>query len=179
MNKYQASITLWKAFWQFVIAFAGTGTTVLAISPPETYDDFKQAWPALALPVVFAIWRAYRNWAKQHDVQWKPFGLPILILACMISAGCVSTGFRETVSADGVTTTEYKAMSAAWPFGEIDTTNHEFGYKWDKNGGDIQTGQDAQGIDNTGMTVVVPVIEKLLDKIPDPVVNTGPLDVVE
>lgn len=179
MNRYSAGVTLWKAFWQFVVAMTGVGAGVLAVKLPDTEDEFISTWPVVVVPVVLAVWRGLRNYMKQHDIEFSIDGirdwvsnwpaLHVILIASVLLTGCVSTGFKETVAADGVTTTEYKAMSAAWPFGKLDTTNHEFGYQWTKDGGDIKTGQNAEGVDNTGMTVIVPIFEKLLDKIPSPV----------
>ena len=89
--------------------------------------------------------------------------LAVLIFVLVLS-GCVTTRFNETtVDADGSnTTTTYKATSAAWPLGKVDTTNHEFGYKYGGAENTIATGQQAAGIDNTGQQALVEFLGTLV-----------------
>lgn len=71
-NQYSATITLWKAFWTWVTAMLGVGAGVLAIDAPATYDEFLTAWPALLLPMAFAIAKAFENWRKNAGYNTTP-----------------------------------------------------------------------------------------------------------
>jgi len=93
----------------------------------------------------------------------------LLIVSCMSVTGCVATRFYEKV---GDVETEYTAKSVAWPFSKIDATTHQMKYKWDgdedkpsSQQNEIKVGQEAAGIDNTGMAVLGPLLEKFLDAL--------------
>ena len=104
----------------------------------------------------------------KHDLSKLPCLVPFLLVA-IVAGGCVTTRFAETVTDDvgDVVTTEYEATSAAWPFSKIDLTQHKMDYRWGGNENEILVGQDATGIDNTGMSVLVPMLETLIQGIAD------------
>lgn len=109
-------------------------------------------------------------------------GLCILLAGALVmgAVGCatVKTEFTETVTdADGtVMSTTYTARSTAPPLGKLDTTSHEWAYRWTDAGGDLATGQDAAGMDNQGQAAILPVIQALLEalsKVPEPLPSQG------
>lgn len=85
----------------------------------------------------------------------------------LVAVGCTTAGtrFHETTYArpDGsiLTITDYRANSTAAPLGELDTTSHNWAYRWG-DGNEIETGQDAAGLDNTGQAVLVDLVQVLL-----------------
>jgi len=97
--------------------------------------------------------------------------LTILLCAGIALGGCVTSRFSETVTSPlengqvETSDTSYLGLSTAWPFSKIDTTNHKFDYRF---GGpkstqdEITVGQEAQGIDNSGMNALLPLIEVLV-----------------
>lgn len=69
-------------------------------------------------------------------------------LAVVFLPGCATKANLEFTDYDGTT---FKATSKAGPFGELDTTNQRLGYVWLGDGsGEINVGQDANGLSNAG-----------------------------
>ena len=93
------------------------------------------------------------------------------MMIALVGAGCatVKTTFREeTIDTDGgSTSTTYKAVSLAPPLGKLDTTSHEWIYKYGGDENVIATGQNAAGIDNTGQAVLIPLFEVMMNAIAD------------
>ncbi len=106
-----------------------------------------------------------RNWWKNRTL------VVALLCGSLLLGGCATVGtkFSETITDEnGVTTaTVYKASSIAPPFGKLETTNHLWNYRWGGEENEIATGQAAEGIDNTGWTVLAPVIESIIQSIAD------------
>lgn len=151
----------------------------------------RQTWPDLMpwdaeydmalVAVVASIWayvRTVRADKKKHGgvvekpnvTMWLAFALTAGLVAS-VAAGCttVNTKFSETVTdEDGlVTTTTYKALSLAPPLGKLDTTSHEWTYRYGGEENVIATGQAAQGMDNTGQAVLIPLFETMINAIAD------------
>jgi len=80
-----------------------------------------------------------------NNCFWFCIAAALVLTAC---AGCATKADLEFVDADG---TSFRAVSKAGPFGELDTTNQRLGYIWLGDGsGEINVGQDAQGLSNAG-----------------------------
>jgi len=99
----------------------------------------------------------------------------LVIAALAVATGCatsVKTGFSESIT-DPVTgeveTTKYEAISKAGPFGELDTTSHNFGYRYGEGEpqNEISTGQEARGVSNAGqieaLKSALPVLQAVID----------------
>lgn len=69
---YRASVTLWKALWAFIAVFAGAGAGIAAVELPETWEQFRATWPAIAVPLAIAVWRALENWRKNSHPDLGP-----------------------------------------------------------------------------------------------------------
>ena len=63
-TRYRAGVTVWKAVWTFIATSAGVGVAVVQVQMPETWKEFRAAWPALVVPLGLALWRAMENWRK-------------------------------------------------------------------------------------------------------------------
>ncbi len=79
--------------------------------------------------------------------------------------GCatVATGFSEKITdaeTGDVTETKYKAVSTAPPLAKLETSNHEWTYRWGGEENEIATGQQMQGLD---FTAAGPIIEALIE----------------
>ena len=87
-------------------------------------------------------------------------------IMCILLTNCVTTKFSEKITdPDGsVSETVYKANSSAYPFGKLSLANHSWSYKWgvDSMPNEINTGMNAQGIDNTGMVALADLISKIV-----------------
>jgi len=103
---------------------------------------------------------------KNRDVL---AGASALLLALLGGCTTVSTHFDEqiTENVDGsiVTNTIYEAKSQAAPLGKLETANQQWTYRWGGEENVIGTGQAAQGLDNTGQTVIVDLIRALLGEL--------------
>jgi len=147
--------------------FVAVMTAVLAIQLPSSVE-FSDAWPGYLLAVIAAAIKAYTNYQKHHTNTGMFMKLIVVaLLVPGMTVGCVATGFREIVTDEtGVQTdTQYRAVSAAWPFSKIDSTLHSMDYRWggsEEKQNEIAVGQNAQNIDNTGMAAIIPVIELLV-----------------
>ena len=167
MTNYSIMKTVWKALGVFVAVMAA----VLAV-PMLTEQELADAWPGYAIAVIAAAVKGYQNYVKHHTDMGLPMKaiLPFLVLP-LLFMGCVSTRFADTIThPDGrIDKTEYSGMSTAWPLGEIDATVHRMSYETGATDAGVQdqisVGQDAQGIDNTGMSVLVPLLQSFFDSL--------------
>lgn len=71
-EKYNAAVTLWKAAWMFAQATLGVGAGVLAVTLPDSADEFEVAWPALLFPLALAIAKAVNNIRKNYWERPNP-----------------------------------------------------------------------------------------------------------
>ena len=68
---YSAAVSLWKAFWTFVQVSFGVGGGVLAIKTPATFEELKEVWPTLAIPLLLAVFRAVENLRKNYRADGR------------------------------------------------------------------------------------------------------------
>jgi len=169
------------------------------------FPDAAWMWPTeMDVPImgilasVVAYWTArVRNWQKHKNDPaivnvnglggFKPGIVLALIGAGLLCGGCttsaVNTVFSETITdTDGViTSTEYSARSKAGLMGELDTSSHDFRYSYGGEENIISAGQSSAGIDNSNQTLLMPILEALINAIatraqtpaPEPV-DVGP-----
>ena len=71
-EQYRAATTVWKAVWTFIGTSLCAGGAVAAIQLPETWEEFRAAWPALIVPLGLAIWRAVENYRKNRRNDGLP-----------------------------------------------------------------------------------------------------------
>ena len=114
--------------------------------------DFSTATKATLVAAAIGAIRAVLNYVK-HSRGGGPKGvLPFLLLALfpsfLYSCTTVSSEFRE-VDTEGVETS-FNAVSRAAPFGKIDTSLHEFSYRYGGEENIIAVGQSADGVSNEG-----------------------------
>lgn len=86
-----------------------------------------------------------------------------ILAACVVMAGCATGpsttfGVHELDERGNPIVSTYKATSKAGPFGTVDTSNQNFTAEFPTEGGGvirIMSGQNAQGIDNSGQIVAL------------------------
>lgn len=71
-QKYDASITLWKAVLAFIATFAGGWLLDIVqalngVAVPGSLEELKLSWPTVALAVLLGVLQALRNWLKHRD----------------------------------------------------------------------------------------------------------------
>ena len=182
MTSYSIMKTVWKALGVFVAVMAA----VLAV-PMLTEQELADAWPGYAIAVIAAAVKAYQNYVKHHTDMGLPMKaiLPFLVLP-LLFAGCVShmVEERSTIPPGTVIVTElpdgtkqtftyaeagedsfiYGSLGAAYPLGKLDFLDSDMSYKWGPNE-ELKLGQAAQGMDNTGMSVLVPLLQSFLNSL--------------
>jgi len=162
MTTYSKITTFWKAARALCAALGLTafGAVFAAELPEDAASLDVNGWMVLVAGIVAASWKALDNWRKNSgqgglprwNWPWEKATCILLIFGlgvqgCMTLGGGVRSEFSET--ADGVVTT-YTAESKAGLFGELDTSNQNWVYEYDEQGGKIATGQSAKGLDNSG-----------------------------
>jgi len=71
-ERYRLATTLWKSILTFLVATFGVGGTVLAVSLPESYAQFRELWPTLILPLVLGLIKALDNYRKNRSADGSP-----------------------------------------------------------------------------------------------------------
>jgi hypothetical protein len=144
----------------------------------ESGEDLVVAGAVAALinivvaPVVSRYLAFWRDPDKADSAALRKSLMCVALCAGLVmGSGCatVGTSFKETiVEADGSSAeTVYKARSLAPPLGKLETTNHQWNYRWGGEENQIATGQDAQGLDNTGQSVLIPLIQTFMNALAD------------
>jgi hypothetical protein len=134
------------------------------------------------LAAVYAWVQAWRVNRKKHvsdgtgstgsgtPIGPATVGLLVVFVAlalALAAGGCTTarTVFEECiVSPDGSSdTVRFEGSANANLFGEIDTTNQRLDYRWGGPENRIGTGQQTSGLDNTGQSVIIPLVQSLVD----------------
>jgi len=167
---YDWVITLKKGVATFIVV----GTAFQGIDLPGA-EEWAVSWKGWMVAVLVACARAGWNYWKHADEPVLAAKNPMMrvlpwLLLPLFFAGCVSTQFTDTIThPDGtVDQTDYGVISAAWPLGKVNETAHAMRYETGATPDvpdRIVIGQDAQGIDNTGMSVLVPLLQSFLDSL--------------
>lgn len=167
-NQYSYLVAFWKGLYTF-LAVLTPGEAVLA-ALPESPSEFSDTWPLYAASAGFAVLRVITNALKNRHLQgnpvvrgnarpdtrgsaYVPAMLAPLLAPLLLVAGCatsVSTNFSETVYDEygNPSTTTYQVKSK----GDVDSTVHEFLYRYGGDENTIAVGQSAQGITSPAQT---------------------------
>lgn len=123
---YQARLTLYKAVREFIKVTFGLSAGILAVAPPETFEDFKRQWPVLLVSLALALWKALENYRKNRtlgpDPKWRWFPslrgkvgmLLFSIVPIFALTGCATGSVHQIVIRPDGSSVTFKAKGRAF-----------------------------------------------------------------